>query len=216
MSDLRDSLAQVVELVSDMTPGVLTVYDANDGDGWPTRPLWCFMNPDYDSEDEDALALQGSIHYGGKEDADGIAAAVNFLRTHGPALLAMMEGHSPDAGKMVDDRSAELTTAWMAGAESVRDRAAEDSARLDYIERTFSGMTNRERYLPVTMIWGKGANGRTLREACDKYMAKETPFTGVTFVEREMPPGVVAEVRTRHDRVTIVDDDDAARAGERG
>lgn len=76
------------------------------------------------------------------------------------------------------DRSAELTTAWMAGAESVRERAAEDSARLDYIERTFSGMTNRERYLPVTMIWGKGANGRTLREACDKYMAKDAARAG--------------------------------------
>lgn len=92
----------------------------------------------------------------------------------------------------------------------------EDSARLDYIERTFSGMTNRARYLPVQMIWGKGANGRTLREACDKYMTKETPFSRVTFVEREMPPGVVAEVRTRHDRVTIIEDEDAARAGERG
>lgn len=46
-----------------------------------------------------------------------------------------------------------------------------DAERLDYIERTFSGMTNRERYLPVQMIWGKGSNGRTLREACDKYMA---------------------------------------------
>ena len=46
---------------------------------------------------------------------------------------------------------------------------AEDTARLDYIERTFSGMTNCERYLPVVMGWGKGFNGRTLREACDKY-----------------------------------------------
>jgi hypothetical protein len=63
--------------------------------------------------------------------------------------------HSPDAGKM-----------------------GEDSARLDYIERTFSGMKNRERYLPVTMIWGNGANGRTLREACDKYMAKDAARAG--------------------------------------
>lgn len=54
----------------------------------------------------------------------------------------------------------------------------EDSARLDYIERTFSGMTNRERYLPIVMIWGKGANGRTLREACDKYMAKDAARAG--------------------------------------
>lgn len=48
-----------------------------------------------------------------------------------------------------------------------------DTERLDYIERTFSGMTNRERYLPVQMIWGNGANGRTLREACDKYMKRD-------------------------------------------
>jgi hypothetical protein len=47
-----------------------------------------------------------------------------------------------------------------------------DSERLDYIERTFSGMTNMERYLPVQMIWGAGCNGRTLREACDKYMKR--------------------------------------------
>ncbi len=52
--------------------------------------------------------------------------------------------------------------------------ALRDAERLDYIERTFSGMTNRERYLPVQMIWGKGANGRTLREACDKYMQRES------------------------------------------
>ena len=48
-----------------------------------------------------------------------------------------------------------------------------DSERLNYIERTFSGMTCRERYLPVTMIWGKGCNGRTIREACDKYMKRD-------------------------------------------
>lgn len=52
--------------------------------------------------------------------------------------------------------------------------ALRDAERMDYIERTFSGMTNRERYLPVQMIWGKGANGRTLREACDKYMQRES------------------------------------------
>jgi len=51
--------------------------------------------------------------------------------------------------------------------------ALKDAERLDYIERTFSGMTNRERYLPVQMIWGKGCNGRTLREASDKYMKRD-------------------------------------------
>lgn len=42
------------------------------------------------------------------------------------------------------ERSAELTTAWMAGAESVRDRAAEDSARLDWMMRNISGRELRE------------------------------------------------------------------------
>lgn len=48
-----------------------------------------------------------------------------------------------------------------------------DTERLNYIEKTFSGMTNRERYMPVTMIWGAGAMGRTLRQAVDKYMDRE-------------------------------------------
>lgn len=66
--------------------------------------------------------------------------------------------------------------AYMAAHQPATPQAAQvpdDTARLDFIERTFSGMTNRERYLPVNMIWGAGCNGRTLREACDKYMAKE-------------------------------------------
>jgi hypothetical protein len=58
--------------------------------------------------------------------------------------------------------------------------ADRDAGRLDYIERTFSGMTNRERYLPVTMIWGKGCNGRTLREACDKYMKRDAALNQET------------------------------------
>ena len=58
-------------------------------------------------------------------------------------------------------------------AERERDALRKDAERLDYIERTYSGMTNRERYMPVQMIWGKGCNGRTLREACDKYMKRD-------------------------------------------
>jgi len=48
-----------------------------------------------------------------------------------------------------------------------------DTERLNYIEKTFSGTNNRERYLPVTMIWGAGAMGRTLRQAVDKYIGRE-------------------------------------------
>ena len=52
--------------------------------------------------------------------------------------------------------------------------ALRDAERLDYIERTFTGMSNGERYLPRVMGWGKSRNGRTLREACDKYMQRES------------------------------------------
>ena len=58
-------------------------------------------------------------------------------------------------------------------ARADAERLRQDAERLDYIERTFSGMTNRERYLPVTMGWGKPCMGRTLREACDKYMKRD-------------------------------------------
>ena len=85
---LAQDLGGVVRLLEEMTPGDLIVYDANEGDGWPPRPLWCFKNEAYDSGEEPAL--QGSIHYGGKEDADAIAAAVNFLRTHSAEIAGAL------------------------------------------------------------------------------------------------------------------------------
>ena len=85
---LAQDLGGVVRLLEDMTPGDLIVYDANEGDGWPPRPLWCFKNEAYDSGEEPAL--QGGIHYGGKEDADAIAAAVNFLRTHSAEIAGAL------------------------------------------------------------------------------------------------------------------------------
>ena len=88
MTTLAQDLGGVVRLLEDMTPGDLIVYDANEGDGWPPRPLWCFKNEAYDSGEEPAL--QGSIHYGGKEDADAIAAAVNFLRTHSAEIAGAL------------------------------------------------------------------------------------------------------------------------------
>lgn len=78
---------------------------------------------------------------------------------------------------------AELQNAAKAALDAValsceKEREADalrvDAERLNYIERTFSGMTNRERYLPVTMIWGAVAMGRTLRQAVDKYMDRES------------------------------------------
>lgn len=85
---LAQDLGGVVRLLEEMTPGDLVVYDANEGDGWPPRPLWCFKNEAYDSGEEPAL--QGGIHYGGKEDADAIAAAVNFLRTHSAEIAGAL------------------------------------------------------------------------------------------------------------------------------
>ena len=88
MSDIAQDLGGVVLLLEDMTPGDLIVYDANEGDGWPPRPLWCFKNEAYDSGEEPAL--QGGIHYGGKEDAEAIAAAINFLRTHSAEIAGAL------------------------------------------------------------------------------------------------------------------------------
>ena len=88
MSDIAQDLGGVVRLLEDMTPGDLIVYDANEGDGWPPRPLWCFKNEAYDSGEEPAL--QGGIHYGGKEDAEAIAAAINFLRTHSAEIAGAL------------------------------------------------------------------------------------------------------------------------------
>lgn len=88
MTTLAQDLGGVVRLLEDMTPGDLVVYDANEGDGWPPRPLWCFKNEGYDSGDDPAL--QGSIHYGGKEDADAIVAAVNFLRSHSAEIAGAL------------------------------------------------------------------------------------------------------------------------------
>ena len=85
---LAQDLGGVVRLLEEMTPGDLIVYDANEGDGWPPRPLWCFKNEAYDSGEEPAL--QGGIHYGGKEDAEAIAAAVNFLRTHSAEIAGAL------------------------------------------------------------------------------------------------------------------------------
>lgn len=88
MTTLAQDLGGVVRLLEDMTPGDLIVYDANEGDGWPPRPLWCFKNEAYDSGEEPAL--QGGIHYGGKEDADAIAACVNFLRAHSAQIAGAL------------------------------------------------------------------------------------------------------------------------------
>lgn len=87
-TDLLKALEVALDACGKATPGEVTVYDANDGGGWPSRPLWCFANEEYESGED--YAFQGSVHYGGKEDADFIAASLNLLRTYGPALLDLV------------------------------------------------------------------------------------------------------------------------------
>lgn len=83
------------------------------------------------------------------------------------------ERAAPETGHNAADRERSELIHLLRETADALEAAREDAARLDFIERTYSGMTNRERYLPVQMIWGKGCNGRTLREACDKYMERE-------------------------------------------
>jgi hypothetical protein len=90
-AELRESLAQVQELLDAMPSQELTVYDANEGDGWPPRPLWSLKNAAYDANAEDDC-VQLSLNFGHKNDADALAACFNFLRTHGPELMKMLEG----------------------------------------------------------------------------------------------------------------------------
>ena len=96
MRELIERLREAVAKVGLAAPGEVTVYDANEGDGWPPRPLWCFKNEAYDSESNDGLALQGSVHYGGKGGADAISAAMNFLRDHGAEAAAALEAARED------------------------------------------------------------------------------------------------------------------------
>lgn len=94
------------------------------------------------------------------EKLDGVLAAVSPLSSKSTPTDVMRA--SAKALDLLRDHGPAIRQAMI------------DAERLDFIERNFSGMTNCERYLPVRMIWGKGCNGRTLREACDKYMARAT------------------------------------------
>lgn len=102
----------------------------------------------------------------GKDHASAIAAWNNRPESADLALLSLIADIRKAAG---DAEGRLMQDELVASIAALR----ADSERLNYIERTFSGMTCRERYLPVTMIWGKGCNGRTIREACDKYMKRD-------------------------------------------
>jgi len=107
----------------------------------------------------DAEVLDAYLNAMGKAIEQQAARAQDLERQ-----LAVLQSQLYDARTANDELLTQLA--------AQRERDGRDAERLDYIERTFSGMTNRERYLPVQMVWGAGANGRTLREACDKYMAR--------------------------------------------
>ena len=100
---------------------------------------------------------------------------INASGVHWKARAEAAESRAAALEDAAEDDATELALLRhrIKGAEQSLVEARKDAERLDYIERTFSGMTNRERYLPVQMIWGKGAMGRTLREACDKYMKRD-------------------------------------------
>lgn len=109
----------------------------------------------YNTDGEEKAAIFVAKHH------EAVADALCLLET----CYGILPRERGPAGEVVREHIAEL----QARCEALE----QDRKRLDYIERTFSGMTNRERYLPVRMIWGKGCNGRTLREACDKYMKRD-------------------------------------------
>lgn len=79
---LRDSLAQVQELLGRATPGELTVtWMENANTRWPVA-----------TDSRRQLTVEA---YSRRKDDDtrAIAAAVNFLRTHGPELMKVLDRH---------------------------------------------------------------------------------------------------------------------------
>ncbi len=68
-------------------PGARQVYDANEGDSNPPRPLWCGANDAGmpQNEDEDPLPFHATVDMGTKDDADFIASCSPHL------ILALCE-----------------------------------------------------------------------------------------------------------------------------
>ena len=103
-------------------------------------------------------------------------AAIDALtRKGGEAVAVVGKDGYPHwlASWLTSESYRTLETGTKLYTEPTRAQERKDTARLNFIERTFGGCSNQERYLQLRMLWGKGANGRTLREACDKYMARD-------------------------------------------
>lgn len=110
---LAQDLGGVVRLLEKATPGQWTVGRF----GSVHRP----KVEGSESSVGSAIVVGGSksgMYDGYQENCEAIAAAVNFLRTNGPALLAMMEDHSPDAGKMGEDTA---RYRWLRDADNYPD-----------------------------------------------------------------------------------------------
>lgn len=84
---MTDLIAEGRALLEAANTGTLEVYDANEGDGWPPRPLWSAGNEALKREDDDANPVNIIIDTGGREHADLIAWAANNLG----ALLDALE-----------------------------------------------------------------------------------------------------------------------------
>lgn len=113
-SELRDSLAQVQELKPCPWCGEkLTSVSVSEGSTFRWRKV-------------DGCCTDGpEVRHDTMAD-DQAAAEIDSTRR---AIAAW--NHRYSGGDA--DRSAELTTAWMAGVEREREREAEDSARLDWV-----------------------------------------------------------------------------------
>jgi hypothetical protein len=97
--ELRDSLAQVQEL-----------FRETSGNRWAAEGARVVSDPEY-------KVYKGHIaDCVEDDDAAFIAACHQLFRDHIPALLAMMDDHSPDAGKMGED--AVEAVAWAVYGES--------------------------------------------------------------------------------------------------
>lgn len=88
--DIRDSLAQVVALLDRATPGEwFSDQHCPCNEGREANPDVSLWGSDGITE---TFICNIAFDWSRAADAEACAAAVNFLREHGPALLAVVEG----------------------------------------------------------------------------------------------------------------------------
>ena len=85
MSEIRDSLAQVLELLGRATPGPYESHEL------PSEVSEIFSAGDFNIYPP--LGESGPVAVAsGHHNAAAIISAVNWLREHGPELMKMLEG----------------------------------------------------------------------------------------------------------------------------